>query len=292
VYMTGIWNTDEGVFQIPLTNPGAAFLVFSLPTLSNAVGAASFYVGGVQTVYLSGIIGSTEGVYTLDMFTGNLMLVCPAAVAIGDMGAWSGLQLPPCCSNNAGNFQSLNLIQACQNQSITPTHLGNQDLNPGSALSFVLVADSLAALPGGIVQISATPTFSFNPATMSVNTQYYVAAVAAPGSAGAPDWSSNCIDLSYFTKVLWKPVPTVALSGAPPEVCANGCAQFSLNFTGAFPISLSWSVNLGSQTLTGVLSAPSASQVLTVCPPMGQNFPVGGLSLQFMGISDAFCVCP
>jgi hypothetical protein len=209
-------------------------------------------------------------------------------VLLDDITLWG------CCANNAnaGSFQSLNLVQACQNQSITVPHLGNQTLNPGSALSFVLVADSMAALPAGIVQTSATPTFSFNPATMSVNTVYYVAAVAAPGAAGAPNWASNCLDLSYFASLVWKPVPTVMAGGALPVVCENRCVDFSLDFTGAFPISLSWSLNLGSQILTGVFLATAANQVLTICPPTGQSFPVGSLNLQFVGISDAFCVCP
>jgi hypothetical protein len=208
-------------------------------------------------------------------------------VLLDDITLWAS-----CSQDDAGSFQSLNLIQACQNQSITLTHLGNQVLGSGSALSYVLVADSTTTLPANILQISPTPTFSFDPATMSVNTVYFVAAVAAPGAAGAPNWASNCIDLSYFASVVWKPVPMVAASGAPPLVCGNRCAEFLLNFTGAFPISLSWSVNLGSQTLTGIFSATSPNQILTICPPTGQSFPVGGLSLDFIGISDAFCVCP
>jgi hypothetical protein len=290
LYMLGGDNVTSGVFEIPIANPAASLLVFDNPTLG--IGAASFYVGGIQKVFVSVNNGITDDVFELDMTTGALTLVCPTIQSIFDMGAWSGLQFNACCANDAGHFQSLSLVQACADESITLNHLGDEVLNPGAALSFVLVTDSTATLPTGILQISATPTFTFNAATMQVNTIYFVAAVAAPGPAGAPDWSSTCIDLSYFAKVKWNALPTFQVLSIPPAVCANGCAEVSLLFSGNFPINLSWSMDIGSQNLTGVFSADTPNEVLSICPPPGQNFPTGSLNLQFLSISDGNCACP
>jgi hypothetical protein len=290
LYMLGGDNVVSGVFEIPIANPAASLLVFDNPTLG--IGAASFYVGGIQKVFVSVNNGLTEDVFELDMTTGALTLVCPTIQSIFDMGAWSGLQFNACCANDAGHFQSLSLVQACADESITLDHLGDEVLNPGAALSFVLVTDSTATLPTGILQISATPTFTFNAATMQVNTVYFVAAVAAPGPAGAPDWSSTCIDLSYFAKVKWNALPTFQVLSFPPAVCANGCAEVSLLFSGNFPINLSWSMDIGTENLTGTFSADMPNEVLSICPPAGQNFPTGSLNLQFLSISDGNCACP
>ncbi len=290
LYMLGGNGVANGVFEIPITNPAAAFLVFDNPTLG--LGAVSFYVGGVQKVFVSVTTGNTDDVFELDMTTGALTLVCPTIQSIFDMGAWSGLQFNACCANDAGHFETLSLIQACADESITLNHLGDEVLNPNAALSFVLVTDSTATLPTGILQISATPTFTFNASTMNVNTIYFVVAVAAPGPAGAPDWSSNCIDLSYFAKVKWNALPTFQVLSIPSAFCSNGCAEVSLLFSGNFPINLSWSMNIGTENLTGTFSANMPNEVLSICPPAGQNFPIGSLDLQFLSISDVNCACP
>jgi len=290
LYMLGGTSFVGGVYQIPIANPAATFLVFDNPNLG--IGAASFYVGGVQKVFVSASNGNTEDVYELDMITGALTLVCPTIQSIFDMGAWSGLQFNACCANDAGHFQTLSLIEACADESITLNHLGDEILNPNAALSFVLVTDSTATLPTGILQISATPTFTFNASTMAVNTVYFVAAVAAPGTAGSPDWSSNCIDLSFFAKVKWNTLPTFEVVSFPSALCSNGCAEISLLFSGNFPINLSWSMDIGTENLTGVFSAYMPNEVLSICPPAGQNFPVGSFDLQFLSISDVNCACP
>ncbi len=286
LYMLGGTSFVGGVYQIPIANPAATFLVFDNPTIG--IGAASFYVGGIQKVFVSVNNGNTDDVFELDMTTGALTLVCPTIQSIFDMGAWSGLQFNACCANDAGHFETLSLIQACADESITLNHLGDEVLNPNAALSFVLVTDSTATLPTGILQISATPTFTFNASTMNVNTIYFVVAVAAPGPAGAPDWSSNCIDLSYFAKVKWNALPSFEVVSIPSAFCANGCAEVSLLFSGNFPINLSWSMD----NLTGVFTADMPNEVLSICPPPGQNFPIGSLDLQFLSISDGNCACP
>lgn len=161
---------------------------------------------------------------------------------------------------------------------------------PGSILRFILVSDTSAVLPNAVISVSTTPNFTFNPGTMMTNVTYYVAAIAAPGNNGVPQWNASCKDLTFFIPVVWKPVPTVALSGTPPALCATGCADVQLNFSGAFPISLDWSVNTGAQVITGTWVANSSPATFTFCAP-GGGLPTGNLPLNFTSISDQFCEC-
>jgi hypothetical protein len=286
-------TAESVVIQIPINNPPATSIAQSFPDITGLVGGISVFINGVETILSLGfdVIAGESYLYQLDLATGNVSVFC-AGIIGGDLGAPPNYVVPPCCANNAGSFQSLAPIITCQNQNIAPNHLGNEVLNPDAALSFILVADTTASLPGAIIQIASSPIFSFNPAVMTTGTTYFVAAVAAPGPSGSPNWSSSCIDLSYFVPVQWRPVPTVAYSGAAPTICTNGCAEFSLNFSGNFPVNLTWSIDFGSQMQSGVFSADNASEVLLICPSTGGDFPVGAFQLQFLGISDAFCTCP
>lgn len=290
LYMTGEYFGDAIIAQIPVNNPGATSIAFQTPNFGSTVGAVSFWEGGVQKVFIWGWENGVFGIYEFDMNSGTTVLRCPVQ-SVADMGAWSGLQLAPCCNNNAGNWANLSLLSACEDDPVAPQHLGNEILAPGSALSFILVADSTAALPGSILQTNATPAFTFNPAAMSVNTVYYVAAVAAPGPPGAPNWSASCKDLSFFAPVLWKALPTVAFAGAVTPACGSECLEFSLNFAGNFPIALDWGIDWGAQSLSGTFVANTPASTLTVCPTAGNPFPSGTFQLQLLAISDGECGC-
>jgi hypothetical protein len=285
LYMAGFSGTDNGIFEIPIFNPGATTFTFPLP-LSNVIGTASFYVNGVQTVYFSGNEGGNDGIFKLDMATGAYELVCSTTPnVVFDMGAWSGMQVAACCANDAGNLQSLSLVTACANQNITLTHLGNEVLGQGESLSFILTADSTANLPSDILQISATPTFFFDENTMTPNTVYYVAAVAAPGPPGAPDWVNGCYSLSFWAKVRWRPLPSVSFSPPQNEICAGGCQNLELSFTGSPPFNLTFQTSSsGSQSQTFFQN----TGLLPVCPPAGF---VGELNIQATNLVDAFCTC-
>jgi hypothetical protein len=222
------------------------------------------------------------------MTTGDYELVCAVpAFGIFDMGAWSGLQFSGCCTNNAGNFQNLNLISVCGPQNITLVHLGDEILNPDAALSFILTADSTADLPSEIIQISASPTFNFDPATMDFGTTYFVAAVAAPGTAGNPDWLSDCIDLSFWAKVRWNELPTVSFSLQNPALCPGGCIEFLVNFTGTPPFGLGYE-NPFTGALQNQVFLDETGEIL-LCSPIATG--LGDYNLQAVSLADANCVC-
>lgn len=278
---------ESVVVQIPINNPAGASIVQNFPSLVGMVGAMSLVYNGVQTVFVTAteIPSGAYGVYQIDIGTGAFELLCPD-FAGGDLGAPLNYPVAACCQNFAGNFQELDLQTACDPLTITFAHLGDEILSPGSALSFVLVADSMAALPGGVIQISANPTFSFNPATMTLGQTYFVAALAAPGGAGSPNWPEGCRDLSFFAPVQWLATPTVSFSVDNPAVCVGDCVLVGTNFTGTPPFNLTY-FNPFIGTLTQTFT--SNSSTIQVCPPAGTG--VGSAVLQALSLSDANCLC-
>jgi len=278
---------ESVVVQIPINNPAGASIVQNFPSLIGMVGAMTLVYNGVQTVFVTAteIPSGAYGVYQIDIGTGAYELLCPD-FAGGDLGAPLNYPVAACCQNFAGNFQQLGLQTACAPLTITCTHLGDEILSPGSALSFVLVADSMAALPGGVIQISANPTFSFNPATMTLGQTYFVAALAAVGSAGNPNWPEGCRDLSFFASVRWLATPTVSFSVVNPAVCVGDCLLVDANFTGTPPFNLTYFIPfIGTQTQTFT----SNSSTIQVCPPAGMA--AGNAVLQAVSLSDANCLC-
>jgi hypothetical protein len=296
LYGAGLIDGVPGIMQIPLNNPGLSSIFIPLPDLSSNIGTASFNLNGQPTVLITGYDSNYPqgGIFTLNMNTGEYTLLCPNIVP-SDMAAWvNGNITTACCVAEAGTFAETTVQTFCQNLSATLTHNGDEQLGSGIYLSFVLSSSANAAtLPTGVIATGTAPVFSFNPATMSLNTLYYIAAVAAPGAAGAPDWSSSCKDVSLLVPVMWKPLPTVSFAPTGPPVCGESCVGYSFQLAGAFPITLDWSLSPASgASLSGSWQATGSPATFQICPPAGGAFPPGPLVLNLTGISDAFCSCP
>lgn len=205
--------------EINIVNPSASTVVYTYTNWLGQVASVSVFINGVETVLVNGVDITTgeEGLFTFDMNTGAYTLLCPG-LFMSDAGAPPGYVVPPCCENDAGDFANYDLITACINQTIDPDHLGDEVLMSGSSLSFILTDSPTGVLPASVIQTLATPSFVFDPAIMSTNTTYYIAAVAAPGPPGMPDWTNDCIDVSDFVPIIWKPLPTVQLASTPMDI--------------------------------------------------------------------------
>jgi hypothetical protein len=286
LYATIEFNGINAIAQIPVLNPSATTIIFNTPNMFGFQGAASLFVNGVETVYVAAydINTNTEGIFQLNMVTGMATLVCPA-MQVFDMGSLTGSSFAGCCTNFAGTFAQTSLVTACQNQPINLIHNNDQQLANGSSLTFILSADSNATLPSGVIQISNTPSFSFNAATMTTNTTYYVAAVAAPLINGVPNWNNMCLDISAFVPVQWQPVPSVSFSVANPSLCAGTCKTLIANFVGTPPFNLSYSTPNG--TVSQVFSSNTGT--FQVCAPVGS--PPASFLVQALSLTDAFCTC-
>jgi hypothetical protein len=277
--------------NVPLNNPNNGATLFTYPEWAGFVGSAVVNLNGTPTVLIDAANLPTGefGIYTLDMNTGEPTLLCPNLI-IGDLAAPPGYTLN-CCANDAGTFASVSPIVQCVNEPVSVPHNGDEVLAPGSSLTFLLLSSNPPVLPTHVLATATTPEFNFNPSTMTTQTTYYVAAFAAPLIGGVPQWNASCKDLSVLVPVSWRPTPTVQLSAPPAPLCANGCTNITLQFTGDLPITLSWTTQSGAGPVSGTWTATATPATFTLCAPAGTSFPVGNLPLQWTGISNPFCVC-
>jgi hypothetical protein len=289
--LAGDINGTPSLIKVPLGNPNNGTILFSYPNWSGLVSGAVVNWNGVPTVLVdaTNIPNGTYGIHTLNMTTGELVMICPD-VTSGDLAAPPGYSVT-CCINDAGTFSNTNPITICENETVTLTHNGDEVLEPNASLTFLLLNNNPPVLPNNVVATSTTPTFSFNPNTMTTNTTYYIAAFAAPTTNGVPQWNASCKDLSLLIRVIWKPVPSVQLSAPPADLCQNGCVQISLQFTGDLPITLDWATATSNGPFTGSWTASATPSTFTLCAPAGSTFPTGNLALQWTGISNLFCTC-
>jgi len=156
-------------------------------------------------------------------------------------------------------------VNECGNGPVTVPYDGTTQVFDGNdTLSFVLHSGSGLSIVPPILSITSTPTVSFNPATMSYGTTYYLSAVAGDNDGnGLVDLNDPCLAVAQGTPITFFEIPTATLSGAP-AVCVGSTAQFSVSFTGESPWSVSYDDGSGNiQTINGITNNP---YTLTVNP--------------------------
>jgi large repetitive protein len=159
------------------------------------------------------------------------------------------------CATNAG-LMDQSALTLCNGQTVSTSPASGPTLETGDTLLYFLVGQSNMPPNWTIEAISATPTFAFNPATMTTSTPYYIVAVAgnAGGTTGI-DLSDPCVSIVPGATVIWRPAVTATLSGIP-EVCPGNTAVLNVQFAGDGPFSLSYSDGVTPQSLTGINQNP------------------------------------
>jgi gliding motility-associated-like protein len=109
---------------------------------------------------------------------------------------------PSCCRIEAGTMQDT-IISICADETALFIHNGNQILDNGEILRFMLFSNPADTL-GSIIAISPTPSFSFNPASMQIGLTYYIAAIAGNNLNGNIDLNNPCLDISNAARIVIK----------------------------------------------------------------------------------------
>ncbi len=141
-------------------------------------------------------------------------------------------------------------------------------------------------ITNSIVSVSTTPNFSFNPATMTQNTTYYLIAGAGENLNGSINFADTCLNFSNAIPVTWRPLPEVTFTTTNSSLCAGDCEDITVNLTGNPPFSLTYSTPFSGNQ---VQVFPTNNGLITLCPPVGS--PLGSIQLQATALSDAFCTC-
>lgn len=159
------------------------------------------------------------------------------------------------CGTNAG-IMDPSPLTPCYGQTVSTSDAAGAQLEAGDTLVYFLVGQANMPPNWTIVAVSATPTFAFNPATMTPSTTYYIVAVA--GNKGAPngiDLSDPCLSVVPGPSVVWHPEITATLSGSP-TVCPGSQASISVQFTGDGPFNFSYTDGANPKNLSNITQNP------------------------------------
>lgn len=188
------------------------------------------------------------------------------------------------CATDAGMITNGTFNICGPSGVVTLAPASQTQLDPDDLLQYVLHSDPNNPLTSAVAT-SSTPTFTFNPATMSFDTPYYITAVAGNNLSGNVDPADPCLDLSNSATVTWRPWPTVQYTISDPDLCAGDCTTVDLLFTGNPPFELQYTLPWGTFPIESATTTGS----ITVCSPVGT--PGGPINLQSVSLSDNFCVC-
>jgi gliding motility-associated-like protein len=172
-------------------------------------------------------------------------VICDCATAVGDMPAAT--------------------VEICGDGPETITYDPAGEFYDGDdVLVFVLHSGSGVNVVAPIISISTDPEVSFNSATMSYGTTYYLSAVIGnDDGSGGVDLNDPCLAVAQGTPVVFYEIPTAVLSN-DQSVCEGDNAGLTVEFTGEGPWGISYDDGSGNiQTVNGINANP---YTLTVSP--------------------------
>lgn len=179
-------------------------------------GAAPYQVNGIPvagSTYLSAQIASGGG-FNFVVSDAN---GCVSPAVVGSVTC--------SCATDAGQMGATT-VSACENDVVSATHLGGQNLDANDALAFVLHTGSGPNL-GMVLAQNTSGVFSYLPG-MNFGTPYYVSVVAGNNLNGWPDPSDPCFSVAQGQPVVYyeNPVPD---AGPNSAICGLTTALAAVN---------------------------------------------------------------
>lgn len=286
LYSTNLSNLGgRPIWQVNIADPSASVFVQNMPNGTPQPRG----VGSLDSLmyFASAPVPSTLWIY--NQATNTVTQSCP----YGMSGAFWGVSVLPAasapikcpCITSAGAIPG-GPINICDSSNAVVNSAVGVVLQNNDILRYFLITDPLDII-NSILAVSITPSFPFNPNSMSLNTTYYVVAGAGDNLNGNIDFDDPCLSFSNLIPVTWRSRPTVAFEIAgSPDICAGDCVNIDVIFTGTPSFTLTYtSPNGGSATQTFT----SNTGMFEVCVPA--NAPNGGVAIQATALTDAFCTC-
>ncbi|MFN0013830.1 MAG: hypothetical protein ACKVU2_04725, partial [Saprospiraceae bacterium] len=216
------------------------------------------------TVLLSGATGGSFNTVT-GHFTGDAMPAqTPYAISVTDtwqcgMDTISGIGLCP-CTTDAGMMDQTPVV-LCAGDTVTLAPAIGSLINPVDTLFYALVTTTS---PTTWIMLASgpTPTFAFNPGTMTAGTTYYVFALAGFDTGTGIDLNHPCTSISVGSSVVWQPVPSATL-GNDLTICEGDSATLVFSFTGNGP----YTANYTEDGMPQPVITSSSNQVLLTVKP-------------------------
>ena len=283
-----LYTTSGGpIWEVNVTNPSLSVYVQNITPPTGPIRGASG-LGGLMyySTYFPPTFPGTIFSYNLATNTKTQVCLLPNDAPFWGVSILQALNNPLSCPciTSAGAIPSpaINLCGTAplNGPSTSGPILGNNDI-----LRYFLITNP-TNITNSIVSVSTTPNFSFNPATMTQNTTYYLIAGAGDNLNGNINFADTCLNFSNAIPVTWRPLPEVTFTTTNSSLCAGDCEDITVNLTGNPPFSLTYSTPFSGNQ---VQVFPTNNGLITLCPPVGS--PPGSIQLQATALSDAFCTC-
>lgn len=185
------------------------------------------------------------------------------------------------CQTQAGTMD-LTLVEECGDGPLTFTYdAATQVFDGDDVLEFILHNGSGNTIGFPIIARSATPTFGFDPGTMTYGQTYYVSAIVGndDGTGVVNDQFDPCLSVAPGTPVIFYEVPSATLSG-DAAICLGESTDLIIQFTGDAP----WDIVLNDGTnnipVTGINStnftysvSPATTTTYTLVDVNDENCP-------------------
>jgi gliding motility-associated-like protein len=232
-----------------------------------------------NTLYdVAGISGTfTDTVFTSDPINSGSsygITVSNTAGCSSGIGGFGNCE----CQSDAGNL-SLGISDACTTGVVTATHNGDQILDIGDGLYYILCTDP-ATLPVGLIAVNDIPEFGFSAGMAEEFSYYIVAVVSRTPSHGEINFTNPCIDFSEGVPVLFHNPPEAILGNADTLLCAGESFFLPIQLTGNAPFTIQYGLN-------GV-QLPDVITNLSNFTISSSNIQ-GNQAFQLIGVSDAYC---
>ena len=191
------------------------------------------------------------------------------------------------CSTSAGTMQlPPSTLMLCQGSDFSVVHNGDEALDAGDVLRFVL-HDSSGTTLGNILATSASTTFTW-PGGLQPGLIYYVSAVAGnDNGSGGIDLNDPCLSVAQGVPVSFY-LPSVNMSPGD-TICQGDCHQFDLSFSGVAPFDLRYGINSSNGLAVDSLVSPANDYLLTVCPA-DYGIDSGLVTVFTIELQDANCL--
>ncbi|MEO1261213.1 MAG: gliding motility-associated C-terminal domain-containing protein [Bacteroidota bacterium] len=191
-------------------------------------------VGGDPSCYM---VAPMDGTLTGNVFTSNEIADglgyeftvtdcrgCPAAVAQKDLVDCN-------CLSTAGDLTA-DALDVCGDETVPLTYDNTDEfLDADDALCFILYEGN----PQAPIMTNSTPDFSFDPALLTIGTQYTICPVVGnDDGSGCVDLNDPCLSTGVCTQVTFREIPTAFLTQGS-DICNGEIGTLTVEFTGAGP---------------------------------------------------------
>ncbi len=235
--------SSDNCFNVSLSVP-AAGQINTQCNSTNTYYTVSFPVSGGTSPYTITGGAISGGIFTSDSILSGQSYsfqisdtnTCVSSVISGSFNC--------ACATSAGSMNLMPLT-ACENQTVTATHLGGQTLDANDVTAFVLHSGPGTTLVAPIIGQNNTGTFGYQ-AGMVYGQTYYISFVAGNNLGGVPDSLDPCLSVAQGQPVIFYQNP-VANAGLDRDTC--GLSQL---------LSASTGVGIG---MWSVLSGPAGDSL-------------------------------